>query len=66
LAKGTLIEHYKTLVALGITENVEEFAKRLVVTKVGTRLNILYRPDLANPLYTVAAQIRFEIDFSTY
>ncbi len=66
LAKGTLINHYATLVTLGLTEDVEEFAKRLVVTKVGTRLNILYRPDLANPLYTVATQIQFSLDFSTF
>lgn len=66
LAKGTLIEHYKSLVRNAITENVEEFAKRLVVTKVGTRLNILYRPDLGNPLYTVAVQIQFSLDFGDF
>ncbi|GHU05683.1 tail sheath protein [Alphaproteobacteria bacterium] len=66
LAKGTLIEHYKTLALQAFVENVEGFAERLKVSKVGTRLNVLYAPDLGNPLYTVAAQIQFYLDFTTY
>ena len=66
LAKGTLIEHYKTLVEQAFVENVEGFAERLKVSKVGTRLNVLYTPDLGNPLYTVAVQIQFYLDFTTY
>jgi phage tail sheath gpL-like len=30
------------------------------------RLNIIYRPDLSNPLYLLAAKIEFELDFRDF
>ncbi|PKR50769.1 phage tail sheath subtilisin-like domain-containing protein [Thalassospira marina] len=67
--KATLIAHYAYLQGLGFVENLAEFEKRLQVGKSATnsyRLNVIYPPDLSNPLYVLATQIAFELDFRNY
>lgn len=67
--KATLVAHYAYMVTLGFVESLEEFEARLQVGKSTTnsyRLNVIYQPDLSNPLYVFAAKIEFELDFRTY
>lgn len=65
-AQATVFAHYPVLQGMGLVENEAAFRK---LFKVGrdpqnpTRLNLIYTPDLANPLVTIAAQIAFSIQF---
>jgi len=67
-AKATMVAHYADrLMPLGLVENIDEFEKRLIVSRDSasggdaTRLNVKYTPDLANPLIVFAAQIAFSL-----
>jgi phage tail sheath gpL-like len=67
--RASLIAHYDYMVGLGLVEDVDGFAERLEVSKSPTnsyRLNMIYRPDLSNPLYLLAAKIEFELDFRDF
>ena len=67
--KATLIAHYEYLTAFGLVESIEEFEKRLSVSKSPNdafRLNVIYEPDLSNPLYVFAAKIVFSLDFRNF
>lgn len=67
--KATLIAHYEYLQAFGLAESIEEFEKRLSVSKSPNdafRLNVIYEPDLSNPLYVFATKIAFSLDFRNY
>lgn len=65
--QATVFAHYDDLRRAGLVENEKAFRK---LFKVGrdpnnpTRLNMVYTPDLANPLVTFAAQISFSIQWS--
>lgn len=64
--QATVFAHYDELRRAGLVENEKAFRK---LFKVGrdpnnpTRLNMIYTPDLANPLVTFAAQIAFSIQW---
>ncbi len=67
--KATLIAHYEYLQSFGLVESIEEFEKRLSVSKSPNdafRLNVVYEPDLSNPLYVFATKISFSLDFRNY
>jgi len=67
--KATLIGHYEYLQSFGLVESLEEFERRLQVSKSPNdafRANVVYQPDLSNPLYVLATKIEFELDFRTY
>jgi len=60
--RATLVAHYDTLRRNGLVENVEAFKKLFQVGRDPdnpTRVNIIYTPDIANPLVTFAAQVKF-------
>lgn len=67
--KGTLVSHYEYLQGFGLVESIEEFEKRLTVSKSPNdafRANVVYEPDLSNPLYVLASKIVFSLDFRNY
>ena len=67
--KATLVGHYEYLQSFGLVESLEEFERRLQVSKSPNdafRANVVYQPDLSNPLYVLATKIEFELDFRTY
>lgn len=64
--EASVFAHYETLVSLGLAENFEAFKKLFRVGRDPqnpTRVNMIYTPDLANPLITFAAQIAFSLQW---
>jgi len=63
--RAALIAHYEVLQRQGIVEDLAQFKKGLIVARSDgdpARVNILYTPDLANPLYIVAVQVAFALN----
>lgn len=66
MIEATVIAHYDRLQRLGLAENIEAFKK---LFKVGrdpsdaTRVNMIYTPDIANPLITFAAKVQFALQW---
>ncbi|MBE0530239.1 MAG: phage tail sheath subtilisin-like domain-containing protein [Rhodospirillales bacterium] len=66
LIEATVIAHYDRLQSLGLAENIEAFK---ALFKVGrdpsnpTRVNMIYTPDIANPLITFANRVEFSLQW---
>ncbi|MBF0325991.1 MAG: hypothetical protein HQL42_13095 [Alphaproteobacteria bacterium] len=66
LIKATIIAHYDQLMRLGLAENIEAFKALFQVGRDpgnATRVNMIYTPDIANPLVTFAAQVKFSLQW---
>lgn len=67
LVKAYLVAHHSKLERQGLVEDTKGFAKRLqvgIAPDDPTRLNIVYQPDIANPLVVFAAQVGFYLNFA--
>jgi len=63
--EATLNAHYDTLMRQGLVEPVPDGVKlfEVVIATDPTRVDIVYRPDLANPLMVVAAKVQFSLQW---
>ncbi|EPY01382.1 phage tail sheath subtilisin-like domain-containing protein [Magnetospirillum fulvum] len=64
--KATIFAHYSVLKTAGLVENEAAFRKLFQVGRDPnnpTRINMIYTPDIANPLITFAAQIKFSLQW---
>ena len=65
--KAELVAHYRSLEERGLVENADAFKAALIVERSitdPTRVDVLYPPDLVNPLviFAVVAQFRLQYD----
>lgn len=63
--RAEILTHYRDMQRQGLVEDFEQFKANLIVARSEgdpTRVNILYTPDLANPLYVMAVQVRFSLN----
>lgn len=63
-----LIAEYVLMVKEGWVENVEAFAANLIVERDSNspdRINVLYKPDLANPFNMLAVHADFQLQYAT-
>jgi phage tail sheath gpL-like len=64
--RGELIAQYKAMMDLGIVENVDMFAKYLIVERDATnpnRVNVLFPPDYVNQLRIFAVLNQFRLQY---
>lgn len=64
--QATVLAHYATLEAKGLVENFDAFKTLFSVGRDPdnpVRVNMIYTPDIANPLITFAAQIKFSLQW---
>lgn len=67
LVLGLAIALYQSLMYRGFVEREKEARKRMLCGRAPddpTRINLLYTPDLANPLYIFAAQVTASLQWS--